>query len=112
VGKRVDLILWATGKAARKADADSPPSQGDEGSRPSYDCLGFPVSAVLRWMGAHDWTFAEAKKALAELCPECKKGTIRTYLRAGARGERGEPAGLTDAQVKRLEAAAGKGQKP
>jgi hypothetical protein len=93
--KRVDLILWATGKAAKK-----------------YDCMGFPVSAALRWMGRAGWTFAEAKKALAKFCPACKENTIRTYLGAGARRERGEPAGLTDAQVKRLEAAAGKGQKP
>jgi hypothetical protein len=100
--KRVDLILWATGKAVKRVS-----EAGEGGGR--HDCLGFPVSAVLRWMGRSGWAFAEAKEALAKLCPGCKEGTIRAYLRAGAKGERGEPAALTAAQIQQLEAAAGKG---
>jgi hypothetical protein len=59
---------------------------------------GHPVTAVLRWMGQEDWTKADAKKALRKLGIDIADSTVDIQLRAGQRGERGDPASLTKQQ--------------
>ena len=66
------------------------------------------VTAVLRWMGKHSWTAAEATKALQGKKITIAKATISAQLLAGAKGERGEPANLKPAQAKELSKLAGK----
>ncbi len=84
-------------------DPVNPPEKKPRGS---YDLFGFPVTAVLRWMGKEGWTFHDARKVLdAYDLQEVADGTIRTQLGCGKRGERGEPAPLTPEQVKQLEEA-------
>jgi len=64
--------------------------------------FGYALTYVIRWMGQSEWTFRQAKKALAVLDLPVADATIRAQLHAGANGERGEPATLTDDQSDRL----------
>lgn len=68
--------------------------------------FGHPVTAVIRWMGAEDWDYDDAQKALLALNIEMSESTIRAQLRAGKLAERGEPAELTDEQERQLYRAA------
>lgn len=64
--------------------------------------FGFPATAVIRWMGKQKFTLAQATRALNDLKANVAKGTIQAQLRAGEKGERGDPAALTAEQEKRL----------
>lgn len=64
--------------------------------------FGHPVTSVLRWMGKEDWTKDDAKKALRKLGINTADSTIDIQLRAGKRGERGDPAILTGKQENEL----------
>lgn len=56
----------------------------------------YPVTAVLRWMGKNGMTFEQARKACSHLgCEDVSDITLNLQLKAGAKGERGEPAALT-----------------
>jgi hypothetical protein len=61
--------------------------------RPStrYELFGFPVTAVLRFMGREGWTFADTRTALSKLGIECSDSTLRNQLRGGVKGDRGDP---------------------
>ena len=64
--------------------------------------FGHPATAVVRWMGKHGWTFDKARKALDKLGAKIADTTIRIQLKAGANGERGEPANISKAEAKQL----------
>ncbi len=66
--------------------------------------LGYPVTAVLRYMGANGWTYEEAIACLKRHNCEPAEATIRIQLTAGKKGnkDRGEPAPLTPNEVKEL----------
>lgn len=69
--------------------------------------FGFSATAVMRWMGANGWDFDKAWAAFAGMgVDDLSETTFKIQLRAGAKGERGEPAAVTAAQAKELEAAA------
>lgn len=70
--------------------------------------FGHPVTAVIRWMGKHEWDFKTASRALANCGGGCAEATVRAQLRAGKLGQRGEPAKLTEAEVKKLTTASEK----
>lgn len=88
----------------RKVKLDVP-DNGGSGKRISL--FGHPITGVVRWMGKQGWEFEEAKRALERLNMECADSTIRAQLRAGEKGERGEPASITSDQKRELERAAG-----
>jgi hypothetical protein len=111
-------------KPARKpaeGKASGPKAEGN-GTAPrggQYRLFGFSVTAVLRWMGRQGWKAKEALAVLTALDTEhgclCNQGTVNIQVRAGAKGERGEPAPLTPTQAEQLEAvrsgvAPGKGK--
>lgn len=77
--------------------------------RAKTSLLGFPVTAVFRWMGKQGWTAAEAIATAKKMGVECSDSTAKIQVRAGATGDmsRGEPADLTNAQVAELNAAKG-----
>lgn len=68
-----------------------------------------PITSIIRWMGKEGWKFDEAKAAFTRLDISVADGTIRTQLRSGVRGDRGEPAPLTEDQADKLYDAAEEG---
>lgn len=78
-----------------------PPSKG-KGGGTRISLFGFPVTAVIRWMGKDAWDYQDTKKALDKLQVQVAEATIRAQLRAGVKGERGEPAKLSKADVQEL----------
>lgn len=69
--------------------------------------MGYPVTAVLRWMGANKWDEEEALAALTSFgVYDISDITIRLQLTAGRKGERGDPAPITKSQAKTLRQAA------
>jgi len=76
-------------------------------STPRVTLFEQSVTAVLRFMGLNDWVFDDARLALNTLgASEISDTTIRIQLRAGKKGERGEPAKLTKSQIASLKKAA------
>lgn len=63
---------------------------------------GQPVTAVIRWLGKEGWSFDQAKAALVGVGLNPADGTIRAQLTAGKKGQRGEPARLSDKMVDKL----------
>lgn len=77
-------------------------SQGEKGGK-RYNLWGFPITAVLRWMGKNEWKMEHAKRALHGLgITDVADPTYSAQLRAGKKGERGEPAKLTPEQIAEL----------
>jgi hypothetical protein len=70
--------------------------------------FGYPVTAVLRWMGKTGWDFEAAITAVTTITNaySLSPSTVRIQLRAGKKGERGEPADITPSQAKKLRLAA------
>lgn len=65
--------------------------------------LGYSATAILRWMGAHDWTFEDAGVVMATAgAARISDVTIRLQLKAGKTGQRGPAAPVTPAQAARL----------
>jgi hypothetical protein len=91
-------------KAGRNLPAGVEKPSPEEGTA-RYFVFGYPVTAVLRWMGKAGWSFEDAKKTLATLKVECSEATIKTQLGAGKSGQRGEPAPLTEDQAEQLREA-------
>lgn len=81
-------------------ESDRAPAPTVKGARQSL--FGFPVTHVLRWMGKDDWTMQEATVAMQRLGMDVAKATISAQLLAGRKGQRGEPANLTQDQIKQL----------
>lgn len=76
-------------------------SNGDGKKRTKL--FGHPVTAVIRWMGAEgDWDKKKAKQALDKLGCDVADATINAQLRAGAKGERGDPAKLREDEANEL----------
>lgn len=74
-----------------------------------YELFGYPVTAVFRWMGKQGWSVDDAMKAAAYYNIACSPSTVKIQVKAGAKGERGEPAELSSNQVKELKKVTGKG---
>ncbi len=70
-----------------------------EGSGGLY---GHSVTAVIRWMGKNGFNFKQCKEALDSHSLQIAEATIRAQLLAGRNGTRGEPAELSDKQIKQL----------
>lgn len=67
--------------------------------------FGFAATAILRWMGAHNWEFEDAGVALAAYgLGSMSDSTIYIQLRAGKTGDatRGPVPELSKAQAKEL----------
>lgn len=65
--------------------------------------FGYSATAVLRWMGANDWTFEDAGLVMAGFgAGRISDVTIRLQLKAGKDGMRGPAAPVTASQVKKL----------
>lgn len=75
-------------------------------SRSRTSLYGYPITAVIRWMGTDCWDFEEARAAFKALNIPVADATIRAQLRAGERGERGNPAPINSLQAKELYNAA------
>ncbi len=68
--------------------------------------FGQNVTAVIRWMGTDAWDLDEVKKAFQTLDIQVADSTIDTQLRAGKKGQRGDPAKLSETQMETLYQAA------
>lgn len=88
------------------ADAGLAPLNREPEGRKRDTVLGFPATAVVRWMGKEEWTPQKADTALRALGLDMNKGTLYAQLAAGRKGERGAPAALSPAQQQTLEDAA------
>lgn len=66
--------------------------------------LGFPVTHVLRWMGANGWTKEQAIKVMEKANIAVAEGTIGIQVAAGKKGDksRGETPELSKSQIKEL----------
>jgi len=69
-----------------KANKDRKPGLGKLGG-----FLGFPVTAVIRTMGAEGWEFWEIKKVLKDNNISAAENTMRIQLCNGRKGEKGAP---------------------
>lgn len=76
------------------------PSKAREGRR--YAIFGYPVTAVLRFMGTDAWTVEDAHKVVTALGCPVAIATVRAQVCAGRNGQRGDPAKLTSSQVEKL----------
>ncbi len=73
-----------------------------------YQLFGYPVKRVLMWMGREGWSFQDARNALNNLALETvPDSSIRAQMYKGRNGWEGEPAALTEDQIKQLEVARG-----
>jgi serine/threonine protein kinase len=88
----------------------TPVTVGTTSKPPRYTLLGFPVTAVLRWMGKQGWTKEEALKALAYFKIDCSPLTVAAQISGGAKGRRGDPAPITAEQARELDKAADRNQ--
>jgi hypothetical protein len=94
------LLRQATGSADERSTTDQTPRR-KKSSR--YFLLGHPATAVIRWMGANGWSFANCKAVLkASGLSQISDHTIRAQRSAGKKGERGPAAPLTTVQVDEL----------
>lgn len=59
---------------------------------------GNAPTAVMRWMGTQNWTFAEAKVTFHNMGITVSDATIRAQLAAGKKGQRGAPAVISEGQ--------------
>lgn len=93
-------------RAARRANVDAVPSavKATVAPKTTRNTLhGFAATAIVRWMGKEGVDFARAKAILvANGLSDLSDSTIKIQLRAGAKGERGEPAALTAEQAAAL----------
>jgi hypothetical protein len=66
--------------------------------------FGHSVTSVIRWMGANEWDFPEARRVLKAKQIDVADSTVRIQLQAGRVGDksRGEPASLTASQASEL----------
>lgn len=78
------------------------PEVEDMRGKNRFMLLGFPVTAVLRWMGKAGWTAEQAKAVLKAKKIEVAESTLKSQLHGGAVGRRGEPADLTKGQIQEL----------
>lgn len=98
-------------KALKGAKARPTQATGSQNPAPpkpaknSNGLFGYPVTAVLRWMGANGWSVTDAATALANLNIEVALATIRCQVAAGKKGQRGEPAAISPAQAQELNRA-------
>jgi hypothetical protein len=77
-------------------------------SRKRTSILGHPTTRVLNWMGKNGFTFAQAKKAVNNLCSgSVADSTIGTGLSDGKNPKYSKPVSLTADQEKQLRDAAG-----
>lgn len=80
---------------------NAPPSER-HGSRGHI--FSFSVTAVMRWMGKMGWNKEETRRVIDKMgCGDTADNTINCQLLAGRKGERGEPAALTEDQMQELE---------
>lgn len=80
-----------------------PPRSTEPREAKKLDAIfGHAVTAVIRWMGKAHFSFDEAMSVLNSMECEVAEGTVRTQLQCGKKGQRGEPAALTDEQATEL----------
>lgn len=100
------LLDWVAERNARIIAKQNPPKpeapkpagrvespKPESGKR--QEIFGFPMTAVLRWMGREGWTIHQALHVLTALDVSCSVDTIRAQVRAGKTGQRGAPAELS-----------------
>lgn len=67
------------------------------------ELFGHPGTAVIRWLGKQGVDFTKTQAILAKHgLTSLSESTVKIQLRAGAKGERGEPAPITKDQAKQL----------
>lgn len=71
---------------------------------PSAELWGNQPTAVMRWMGKEGWSPQEASKVLKEMGVDGAEATVKIQVRAGATGQRGAAAALTEEQATILRA--------
>ena len=64
--------------------------------------FGHPITSILRWMGEMNLTEWHAMKLCEHFGIELASSTIKSQLRAGRIGTRGEPAELTKKQQQEI----------
>jgi hypothetical protein len=72
------------------------------GSTQRIKIFDHPVTAVLRWMGKHNWNVKDAMHVVQKLGAKVAKSTCNIQVKAGKTGDRGAPAKLTRDQIKQL----------
>jgi hypothetical protein len=109
-----NYVTYTLPELARKAKRGKEINRQDEATvqtRKRYELFGYPVTAVLRWMGKEGWTKKEALKALAHFNVKCSPNTVTIQVRRGAKGGEGYPAPITPEQARQLNQAVGRAMK-
>lgn len=104
-----DLFTAPAPEKKAKAPKEEKKGEGGEekvrakGAR--YELFGHAITAIFRRLGKEGWAAKDAMTAVKKLGVECSPATAQIQVKAGAKGERGEPAPLTKEQLKELKAA-------
>jgi hypothetical protein len=109
-----NYVTYTLPESARKAKREKEINRQDEATvqtRKRYELFGYPVTAVLRWMGKEGWTKKEALKALAHFNVKCSPNTVTIQVRRGANGVEGYPVPITPEQARQLNQAVGRALK-
>ena len=90
---------------AKKVKKVKKASEGSTKTR-VIDCMGYPVTAVVRWFGHNGYTTSQAMAVFEEMGIPVKRSTVALSIKIGRDGElngkKFEPAPLTKKQEKEL----------
>lgn len=89
-------------KQEHQAQQPSSTSSTRKGIRARNFLFGYPATAVFRTMGKIGLSLEEATKVVDHFKVNTTKACLYTFLRAGAKGERGDPAPLTATEKKEV----------
>jgi hypothetical protein len=88
-------------KLDNKTGIEAAATEGEEKGR-RYMIFEYNVTSVLRWMGKDGWTFKQARRTMDALGLPVADATLNAQLRAGVKGERGDPADLDEDEQAKL----------
>jgi len=90
-------------KARQTKPQRSESGKEEKGGETRVKIFDYAPTAILRWMGkTGGWEPEEALKVLTKMGASLSIATCKIQIKAGSRGERGEPAGLSKKQMAEL----------
>lgn len=100
--EKVQAKLNGSKPKGKRGKTGNTGATGKVGGGARIELMGYPVTAVLRWMGKKGWTAAQAIHVCSALKVSPAPATVKIQVRAGAKGERGDPAAINAAQAQEL----------
>lgn len=98
-------MLFGILKQSKQQKGDRIMSENENAfGKKRIDCMGYAVTAILRWMGANGFSTAQAKAAMASMGVEVSPVTCSIQVSAGRKGDssRGPVPDLTKDEIATL----------